>query len=405
MASVINRGNGHWELRISCGYKDGKQLRLTKRIEATSLRAAKKELEKFCAEMADKVPNSPNSKMRFGDFVQVWEERYDSGLAMLTRTHHKVLLQRIHDVFYGVPLNKIHGEDIMAFIDTLRETKTAIKRRDEGEGQCLSATSVYQYFALLKQMFNKAVEWGVLARNPCLEIPKEQHPKPKYNHHPVWNEVDLQKFLNVVEKLPNNSRNAKYKAMLYLALIGGMRKGEICALTWDNIDWKEHTVTVDKAQKYVNSQQVEIGEPKTKSSIRRLYFDDYTMDLLRQHKKFQEEAICQNNLDVSSEYVFLATKQRDGSNVPISPNSLNIWFTKLIKKNDLPHVTVHSLRHMAATYALNNGASLTSVQAMLGHTNIKTMSIYLHPLEGQRKETARALSECMNNLRSQYVEV
>ena len=400
MASVIDRGNGHWELRISCGYRNGKQVRITKRIRASSMRAAKKELEKFCHEAAEQPRDSPDSRMRFGDFVEVWEERHNCGLSLLTREHHRSLLQRINDVFYSMPLNQIHGDSIMGFIETLKTTKAERKSRSSGTDVYLSKTSIHQYFKFLNHLFLKAVEWGILARNPCSEIPKAQLPKPEYHHHPVWNEDDLQRFLSIVEALPVTPSNVKHKAMLYLALLGGMRKGEICGLTWDCIDFMDCTVRVEKAQKYINKSHVEIGKPKTEGSIRKLYLDSYTMELLRQHKELQDKELQQQGCRNTSGYVFLATKPRNGELVPVSPNSLNAWMTKIIEKNHLPHVTVHSLRHMAATYALNNGASLTSVQAMLGHTNIKTTSIYLHPLEGQRKETARVLSSCIGRMRA-----
>ena len=78
--------------------------------------------------------------------------------------------------------------------------------------------------------------------------------------------------------------------------------------------------------------------------------------------------------------------------VPASPSCHYMWLSKICKAQGLPHITVHSLRHMAATYALNHGAALTTVQSMLGHTNIRTTSIYLHPLESQKKETAQIMS-------------
>ena len=71
----------------------------------------------------------------------------------------------------------------------------------------------------------------------------------------------------------------------------------------------------------------------------------------------------------------------------------------MAKENDLPEITVHSLRAMAATYALNNGAALTTVQRMLGHTNLRTTSIYLHPLEEDCKRTANAIANRISEIR------
>ena len=397
MASVINRGNGYWELRISCGYDGKKQIRRTKRVKATSLRAAKKELEKFCHEVAEKPHVLVDSKMRFGDFLEVWEKRHNSKLSLQTRELHKHLLQRIKDVFSSTPMKQIRGSKIMEFVEMLRMTKKS--RRNDGKEMYLSKTSVHQYFKLLNHILSMAVEWKVLPKNPCHEIPKSQWPKPEYHHHPVWEEDDLHKFLLAIEELPENISNLKHKAMLYLALTGGMRKGEICGLTWDCIDFANCAVNVEKAQKYVNGKQVEIGKPKTDGSVRKLYFDSYTMALLRKYKE-QQDGYLQSRGHINAEgYVFTATRLRNGQVVPISPNSLNDWMNKIIESSSLPHVTVHSLRHMAATYALNNGASLTSVQAMLGHSSVRTTAIYLHPLDGQRRETARVLADCISHMR------
>ena len=403
MASVISRGNNYWELRVSCGYRDGKQIRITKRIKATSLRAARKELEKFCLEVSERPRVSVDSKMKFGEFVEVWDKKHNSKLSLLTREHHKRLLLRINDVFASTPMKQIRGSQVVDFIEMLRHTR--VERGDDEKVVYLSKTSVHQYFKLLNHIFSKAVEWEVIGKNPCLEIPRSQWPKPEYHHHPVWNEDELHRFLSIIERLPASASNMKYKAMLYLALMGGMRKGEICGLTWDCVDFDNCTVSVEKAQKYVNGKQVELGRPKTDGSIRKLYFDSYTMGLLRQHKEFQETWLCSRGYTNPAGYVFLATRLREGVMVPVSPNSLNGWMDKIIEDSGLPHVTVHSLRHMAATYALNNGAPLTSVQAMLGHSSVRTTSIYLHPLEGQRKKTARVLSGCISRIREGSLQV
>jgi len=392
MASMVYRGNNYWELRISKGYKDGKQVRITKRIKASSQRAAKKELERFCHENDFDSKNAVNDKIKFGDFAKIWDERHNSELSLLTRTHHHRLLQRINDNFKGRLLSKISAYDILDFILELRKTQTS-------KNELLSDTSVHKYFKLLNHLFAKAVEWGFLTENPCTKIPKDKWPKPKYHHHPIWNEQNLHKFLVALDNLPQTARNVKYKAMLYMALVGGMRKGEICALTWDNIDWNEGSIFVEKAQKYVDAHHVEIGKPKTEGSIRKLYLDNHSMELLKIHKEYQVENLKQKGYKNPFGYIFIAIKPRNGEAVPITPNSLNDWMKKIIQSENLPKVTVHSLRHMAATYALNNGASLTSVQAMLGHSNIRTTSIYLHPLEGKRKETAMVLADCIKELR------
>lgn len=173
------------------------------------------------------------------------------------------------------------------------------------------------------------------------------------------------------------------------------------AITWNDICWNENTIQITKSAKYIDSKHVEVSKPKTTESIRSVYLDDYTIALLQQHKAYQDEYLKKNQYKNPHGFVFLATRRRNGELVPVTPSCLYAWLNKLSAENNLPHITVHSLRHMAATYALNRGASLTTVQAMLGHTNIRTTSIYLHSLNSQRKETTAALSAHLQKLRHQ----
>ena len=149
----------------------------------------------------------------------------------------------------------------------------------------------------------------------------------------------------------------------------------------------------------MNAKCTEIVKPKTEKSVRVVYVDEYVMELLSRHKAIQEKYLKNKGYENPKGYIFLAVRLRNDELVPVSPSCLNAWIPKICKKNQLPHSTVHSLRHMAATYAINEGAALTTVQAMLGHTNIKTTSIYLHALEVRQKETTQKLSQCFSALR------
>ena len=396
--TVINRGNNKWELRISLGYDaKGKQIRKSKRVTATSMRAAKKALDEFYLEITA-MPQGGEEKMLFEDFVALWDKRHNVKNAISTRMMQMGMINgRIMDAFHGQRLGDITGEQIRRFVDKLKyDVRTPQARTKDGR---LSETMVHKHFRLVKHLFNKAVDWKYLRRNPCEDIPRDEWPKPNYHHYPVWEEEDLRKFLLIVEELPNYPRNLKHKAMLYLALLTGARKSELIALTWNDIDWKNSMVHITKAQKYVNSRHVEISAPKTVESVRSVYVDEYVLDLLRRHREIQQKYLQTKGYENPQGYIFLAVRLRNGELVPEAPNSFAGWLKGLAKENGLPHITVHSLRHMAATYALNHGAALTTVQSMLGHTNIRTTSIYLHPLDKQKRETAQIMSSRLQALR------
>lgn len=398
--SMIQRGNNRWELRVSLGYRNGKQIRKTKQILATSKRAATKELAKFYYETSRHPNRLVCNNITFGEFATVWEEKHNAYLSMTTRATYKNLLEnRILDAFSGCPLADITTDSILRFIEDLRKERITPRKTGAQYGEKLSDTTIHKHFKLLNHMMSKAVEWGFVDHNPCDEISKRMRPKPDYHSHPIWQEDELKRFFTILEALPDNPRNVKHKTMFFLALTSGARREEFSALTWNDIDWDEQSISINKAYKYISRQYAELSETKTKGSNRVLYLDSYVMNLLKQHKAYQEEYLQEHQYENPEGYVFLASRMYDGKLVPASPNCLYTWLKKICIEHGLSHITVHSLRHMAATYALNSGASLTTVQAMMGHTNIRTTSIYLHSLDSQRKQAAIALTNHFKKLR------
>jgi len=189
--------------------------------------------------------------------------------------------------------------------------------------------------------------------------------------------------------------------MVSLALLTGARRGEFIALTWDCIDFTNKTIYINKASEVIAHQPVTTKSPKTPSSIRHLGIDDYTINLLNLYKSIQDEYLDQKKLTNPKQFIFLARTQTNATEVSQSyPSCFYIWLKRFCTKNAFPQITVHSFRHMAATYALAYGVPLTTVQYMLGHTDIKTTSIYLHEVESKRKEATRVLSSHFNSLRT-----
>ena len=398
--SMIQRSNNRWELRVSLGYRNGKQIRKTKQIRATSKRAATKELAKFYCETSHHPDRLVCKNITFGEFSAVWDEKHNAYLSMTTRATYKNLLSnRILDTFSGCPLADITTDYILRFIEDLKKERINPRKADAKYGEKLSGTTIHKHYKLLNHMLSKAVEWGFIDHNPCDGVPKRLRPKPDYHSHPIWQEDELKKFFAILEALPANPRNVKHKTMFYLALTSGTRREEFSALTWNDIDWEHQSISINKAYKYISRQHAELSETKTKESNRVLYLDSYVMDLLRQHKAYQDAYLLKHQYENHEGYVFLASRLCNEKLVPATPKCFYTWLTKLCRENGLSHITVHSLRHMAATYALNSGASLTTVQAMLGHTNLRTTSIYLHSLDSQRKQAAKTLANHFKKLR------
>jgi len=257
------------------------------------------------------------------------------------------------------------------------------------------------HYKLLRSILNKAVQWKYLSYSPCSLIMKEDIPKANYRRLPIWQENDFKNFLKLVEKLDDLPLNIKYKLMVSLCSLTGARRGEFMALTWDCIDFNNKRIFINKACEVLAHQPVGLKSPKTVSSTRWLGIDDYTISLLHQHKDIQTKYLADKNYVNPKQFIFLERKNTSGTNEvrQAFPTCFSSWLHKFCVENDLPKITVHSFRHMTATYALAYGVPLTTVQYMLGHTDIKTTAIYLHELESKRQEATNILSSHFDSFR------
>ncbi len=386
MASLISKGNKKWELRISAGYdKNGKQIRFTKTVYCETKKQAKHLLAEFEIEKGGKPVIDHD--MKFKDFADYWLARHCKNLSVTTVARHKQILEsRLVPAFGEMRLGRITASDIIRFMNWVSSDGIRLDNKTTKSG--LSYSTVTKHLKLLKLIFSRAYNWGYISRNPCEDIPKDVLTITKdTKHYPIWSQEELGAFINILEKEPVTYQNLRYKLMFYISLTCGTRKGELMALTWDCIDMDNLSITINKAVKYVNEKAKGIGTPKTSASNRTLYFDGYIKDLLLKYKELQELWLKQHNAKNSGNLVFFARiLTNDRETMLIDGNCFYLWLKRKIMKHGLRRIGVHSLRAMAATYALMAGTPLNMVQAMLGHTSINTTAIYIHDIADSRKE-------------------
>ena len=388
MASLVSKGKNKWELRINAGYdKNGKQIRFTKTVYCETKKQAKHLLAEFEIEKGGKTLIDHNIK--FKDFVEYWLIRHCKNLSVTTVARHKQLLNsRLLPAFGEMRLNRINARDITRFMRWV--ASDGIRLDNKTSRTTLSYSTITKHMKLLKLIFSRAYNWGYISHNPFEDIPKDELTvKNDTKHHPIWSQEELATFIKILEGEPGTYYNMKYKCMFYISLTCGTRKGELLGLTWDCVDMDEMSLTINKAVKYVNEKVLGIGAPKTSASNRILYFDEYVKQLLIDYKKLQDKWLETHKAKNTGNYVFFARNlTSDRETMVIDGNSFYLWLKRKIKKHNLSHIGVHSLRAMAATYALIAGTPLNMVQAMLGHTSINTTSIYIHDIADSRKEYA-----------------
>ncbi|MHC6496890.1 tyrosine-type recombinase/integrase [Enterococcus faecium] len=241
--------------------------------------------------------------------------------------------------------------------------------------------------SVLKNVLNMAVyPWGLIKQNPMLYVKI-----PKYEARPTTKKdlkiISLEDFDHMLEITPEGH---PFYIPLNIGFYTGMRVGEVCGLTWDDVDFSNGTITVEK-QMVKNDGAWVYGTPKTSSSNRTIFIGQTLLAILKKHKKQQlENRMKYGKLYIDSNAV--CTKE-DGELV--TPSVVK-WNTRRISNALSLSFNFHSLRHTHATLLLENGAKMKEISERLGHSRISiTMDTYSHVTDKMRNETV----DIMENLR------
>ena len=171
----------------------------------------------------------------------------------------------------------------------------------------------------------------------------------------------------------------------------GMRREEICGLKWENVDFRRRLVLVREARTAYGATIVQ-KETKNRASVRTLYLPEEVLLLLgREQERQEEERARQGAVFNRTDHVIL-----DHKGAPYSPNALSLAFTRFVRKNGLPRLTFHGLRHTFATIASCQGASLFDIGKALGHsTPATTGRIYTHLVDRTHEDLVLRVSDAL----------
>lgn len=394
--SIEKRGKDTYRLVYFCGKNlDGSPARHTKTVHCTK-KEAKLELAKFVADI-EKGNVAHGNSITFEDFTEIWKRDYGSKeLAPTTYSRYVAILNtRILPYFGKFKLDKIKPTDIMKFYDLL-EKDTQLVRKQGNNGaktkKPLSGKTILEHHRLLRAMLHKAVYWQLIVANPAERVqpPKARKPKRK-----SYDDEQTKILLENLELL--SIEDTKYKVAIILTVFTGVRLGELMGLEWQDVDFKNGIISVNRSSQYLADIGVFTKVPKTESSIREIAIPEFIISLLEEYKLwYEEQKAIYGELWTNSDRLFV---QADGK--PMHPSTISKWFVKYVGQIGLPVINFHGLRHTNASLLVAQNVDIAVVSARLGHAQISTtLDFYVHPLLSHNRKAGYILENLLLPTRS-----
>ncbi|MFO7172598.1 MAG: tyrosine-type recombinase/integrase [Bacillota bacterium] len=266
-----------------------------------------------------------------------------------------------------VPLAKLTPQMVAAFYHKLMS-----------DG--LSPRSTQIVHACLRRALQQAVDWQLIPKNPVAAVKK---PRSEQKEFTALTPEQVKRFLDA-------ARESRLHALFTLAVLTGMRLGELLGLRWQDVDLDKGTITVAQILERVGSS-FRFNSPKTKASRRTFELPAACIQALRRWRREQaEERMRVGPAWAHPELVFTTTLGTPLSHWNVTKRD----FRAVLEKAGLPRIRFHDLRHTAATLMLDQGVPVHVVSRVLGHASVTvTLQVYAHVLEQKKKEAARAIDE------------
>lgn len=372
---IRKRGKRSWELTVYRGkLPSGKPDRIIKSVKGT-----KREADEVLAELLRQIQTGTtvdDKKLTVKEFLQSWLREVVSNLAATTSDRYEqvVELRAIPDIGHLL-LSKVQPVHLQALY-----TKWSNERLDKREGG-LSARSVLHHHRVLRNAFQHAVRLQLIARNPFDAV---KPPKCTPTKRAFLDETEAAKLLHCATE-------SEISTQVAIALLTGLRRGEVLALRWCDIDWERRLLSVRQALSQPKGG-IRFKSPKTATSIRTVSMSPMLIEVLKKHRINQTK----NRWKFKEDYapLDLIIAEEDGS--PMRPQRFSDRFRALIGKAGVTKVRLHDLRHSHASHALRAKVHPKVVSERLGHSSSSiTLDLYSHVLEGMQEEGAIRVDEAI----------
>lgn len=347
-----------------------------------SVKGTKKDAEKRLNELLHQLSNGvfvKPGKLTIQDYLEQWLEDYcKPNLSPDTTETYRIMCHaHINPAIGQIPLTSLKSQEIQHL-----ESQKLLSGRHDGKGG-LSNRSVQYIHATLNKALKMAVKAGLLMRNPVDGVTP---PKVKRHEFKTLSEDDINILLQVL-------KNSEYYPLFFTDLFSGMRRSELLALFWKDIDLLGMTASVNRTIKVLKGGEIVYRPPKTAGSRRLIALTPANCIVLRDHRAEQDKLRQSLGLPPSSDDD-LVFSHYDGS--PYLPDTVTHVWMMLVKRNGLAGIRLHDIRHSHASIMLKKGVHPKIVQERLGHSSIRTtLDTYSHVAPGLQAAAAARFDDIL----------
>ena len=371
--SVHLRKDGRWEGRCVIGYDD-KGLPITKNVLAKTKTACVGKLEQLKESFGEKKNEKLQPDMTFGEWMDFWYQNYSKPKLRPTTQmgYENAIYKHIVPVLGKIPLSELSTNDIQQFYARLKKEGRLIRIKLYGEG--VSDRTVWACHTRIRTALDRAVQDGLIRTNPAADC---KLPPQNTKEMQILTREEMQRFLI-------QAKEEGYFELFFLELATGLRRGEVLALQWNDLNFDTGELRVER-QVYRANGELVVSAPKTKAALRTIVLPPSLVEVLREYRR-----------QVDSRWMFPSPAKEDS---PLDPAACRKRLQTILKHAGCKQVRFHDLRHLFVTTALESGMDVKTLSAIIGHVSAKTtLNTYTHVTDAMRQTAAakidRGIGKC-----------
>lgn len=377
---ITKRKNGLWQAYVMVGI-DGEGKAIKKYFYGKTKAIVTEKINDIRHDVKHGGYKDPE-KIRFGQWLDEWLEVWKTDLKPTTRESYEYLINtHVKPEFEFVPLVKLDETSLQKFFNDKKKSG-------------LSPRTVKYIHSVINGSLRKALDLKMINSNPArtVDLPKQEQKEIKF-----FDSEQICKFKELV-------KHDDYYSAYLLELWTGLRRGELLALRWGDIDLQGGTVKVSRGMVRTREGLI-FQEPKTRFGKREISIPPVVCEVLRFHKSKQEKIVKRDAGEAWTKELKFTGKGFEENDLvftnkigqPLDPRAFSSHFKKLIAGTELEGVTFHGLRHSFAILNLQEGVDPRTTQENLGHHDPGfTLKVYSQATKKMKKDAVEKIGRVLN---------